>query len=46
MRAPLGSVGAWGGVFLVEAQSKVWAAGAEALVEARDLDQCVGGPPP
>jgi hypothetical protein len=23
-----------------------WAAGAEALVEARDLDQCVGVPPP
>jgi hypothetical protein len=24
----------------------LWAAGAEALVEARDLDQCVGAPPP
>jgi hypothetical protein len=33
-----------GGVFLVEAQSKEWAARAEALVDARDLDQCVGVP--
>jgi hypothetical protein len=40
------TLGGWGGVFLVEAQSKEWAARAEALVEARDLDQCVGVPPP
>jgi hypothetical protein len=41
-----GSLGSWGEGLPPEPQSKEWAAGAETLVEARDLDQCVEVPPP
>jgi hypothetical protein len=44
MKAPLGLAGALGGA--VHQDDEGWALGAEALVEARDLDQCVGDPPP